>query len=322
MRFHSGNAVIALSLLVAAPGAHAKDEGGAATKAKVHATAHTASDMTSLYYDDNNTQSCGKLNGITMPAYFCSGIIIRAAAPGPGYNSWNPSPEDEQVGGVSFSYIRKDSKFGSFVAGKSSGFTLYPVAGPYVYRGSQRKNVLKVECAFPLDGWTDDRGAPIGCGKPKNEPDGGAAGQMCQQQGITTAQQWMAHFQASTYSNPKLYQCGFDMSLTTNAQPAAAFMQMIAAMKLLGNTAFEDHNELRIAVWDKSWNKQLPIQSFFYVGEQNSQGWTNARTDQKAYYAQTGEFVPVIKIKPPADSTEDFSFHFYADDQAVQPPPQ
>ncbi len=160
----------------------------------------------------------------------------------------------------------------------------------------------------------------MGCGKPTNQSDGGEAGRICQEQGITTAKEWMHHYQNSSYSNPKLYQCGFDVA-TAKYHPAAAFMQMIAAMKLLGDTSFDNHNELRIATWPKDWNKELPIQSFFYMGDKASKAWTNARTDQKAYYTQTGEFVPVIKIDAPATQDDQFTFHFYTDDQAVSIPP-
>ncbi len=249
------------------------------TQARVKDTHHTASDMTELYYNDSNITECGKLTTVELPAYLCSGIIIRVAVPGKGYNSWNPSPADESSGGVSFSYIRKDSKFKGFEIGKASGFTLYPAQG--TYEGPDSKRTLNVECAFPLDGLTQHRGAPIGCGKPFNEPDGGEAGKICQEQGITTAKEWLKHYHESSYKNPKLYQCGFDVA-KAKYHPAAAFMQMIAAMKLLGDTSFDTNNELRLHVWPKEWNKELPIQSFFYMGDKGSTAWTNAQTDQKS----------------------------------------
>ncbi|ANN79973.1 hypothetical protein [Bordetella flabilis] len=90
-------------------------------------------------------------------------------------------------------------------------------------------------------------------------------------------------------------------------------------MQKLGAAGFANHIELRMAVWPESWNAEVPIQSYWYVGADKGQGWTNARKDQVDYYNATGEFVPVIKVKIPATHSEDYSFHYYDDDQAVQP---
>ncbi len=97
-------------------------------------------------------------------------------------------------------------------------------------------------------------------------------------------------------------------------------MQMIGAMKLLGSVSFYEHNELRIQVSGTDWGEKLPIQSFFYIGQDKGKEWAAARADQKAYYDAFKEFVPVIKINPPKSSDEDYRFHYYADDQVVSPP--
>lgn len=316
-----GNAMLALSLLAVTPGVHAQDKAGSdAHRTVSDGSRHTADDMTQLYYDDAHTKDCGTgSKGEKLPAFLCSGIIIRAAVSGSGFYSWNIPQKDVDEDGVSYSYLRKDSKFNGLVKKEGSGYTLYPFMGKYKYPGSGKEHVIVV-CAFPLDGWTDERGKPSGCGEPTNQPDGGKAGRLCQDQHITTASAWYDHYKASTYQNAKLYQCGFDVRPGTK-DAAEAFMQMIDAMKLLGSTSFYEHNELRVQAKHTDWGgKKLPIQSFFYIGEDKGPQWAAARADQKSYYDQFKEFVPVIKINPPSNPSEEFKFHFYDDDQVVTPP--
>ncbi len=126
-------------------------------------------------------------------------------------------------------------------------------------------------------------------------------------------------------------QCGFDVIVGAvqakvsrgNVNPADAFMQIIYAVQKLGAYGFADHIELRIAVWPEDWNAQVPIQSFWYVGIDKGQGWVNARKDQvDGNYNATGELVPPLKakLKVPATQSDNYSFHYYDDDQAVPPP--
>ncbi len=169
---------------------------------------------------------------------------------------------DLKDGGVSFFYIRHDAK--STLLVKENGFSLYPSMGPYKYQGSGQKNSLNVICAFPVDGGTDQRGAPAGCSL--STP--GGTGPMCQGIGIYTADQWMARYAAT--GGAELSQCGFDVSTGApapkvsrgNVNAADAFMQMIYALHKLGAAGFVNHTELRVAVWPEDWNAQLPIQSF------------------------------------------------------------
>jgi hypothetical protein len=267
---------------------------------------HTALDMYHLYHD--TAHDCG---GATRPAFLCSGIIIRATKPGAGYYSWQPSPNSVKSGGVSFSYIRADSKFDSFVHGEANGFTLYPVLGDL--RAPAAKKDLDVLCAFPIDGWTDYR-ADAGCGADQTFPKQSVA---CQSQGIQTADQWIAHYKAAP-SQPYYYECGFDVSDHSKNATAEAFYQNLQAMKLLGSTSFHQQNELRVATWPTTWAKELPIQSFWYVG--GGQALANAQKDQKDYYNVAKEFVPIIQMTVPTSPTQDFDFHFNAKDQAVPIP--
>lgn len=305
---------ILLVLLFVTPWAHAQE---AKTTTGSVAAAHTASDMTELY--KSTPTNCGLGSQAPLPAYLCSGIILRSTTPGDFY-SWTPSPKDERVGGVSFYYIRKDAKSTWFL--EQNGFSLYPATGPYKYKGPVQKNRLNVVCGFPVDGGTDVRGTPAGCALSGS----GTAGPMCQAINIYTADQWITRYQ-QTYG-AMLSQCGFDVGIGVPASasdnkpvdPADGFMQMIYALQKLGATGFANHTELRIAVWPDDWSAQVPIQSFWYMGVYKGPGWANARKDQTDYFNATGEFVPVIKINLPASLSDDFRFTYYDDDQAVPVP--
>ncbi|TGZ35258.1 hypothetical protein EQ875_01537 [Photobacterium damselae subsp. damselae] len=61
-------------------------------------------DLNSRFH--NTVDSC---SGGT-PAYYCSGVLIRATGEGYGYYPWNPSPSATELGSVSFSYLRNDIK--------------------------------------------------------------------------------------------------------------------------------------------------------------------------------------------------------------------
>jgi hypothetical protein len=297
----------------------------------VWADPHTAADMTQLYYDDVHTTDCGSA---TAPAFLCSGLIIRVTSPsGDGaqtYDSWAPPPSaftGVAAGGVSFSYIRHDSKFNKFKSGESNGITLYPLLGQYKYSGPDQKAKLDVLCAFPIDGWTTDRDSK-GCGSDPG--DFATQGKPCQSQGITTAQQWLTHYQETPNGgNANLYQCEFDVSENSPYNDtAAAFTANIQAMALLGSASFNEQNELRIGAWPTTLPaKEFPVQSFFYavtgnVVSSNDQGRKNAQHDQQDYYNQTGEFVPVIQIGVPQSASDDFAFHFITSDQVVPIPPK
>ncbi|ANN79077.1 hypothetical protein [Bordetella flabilis] len=292
------DAAVAASMGLAASAAHAQ---------------HTARDMWHLY--QSTPADCGSS---TRPAFLCSGIVLRVTVPGNGYYSWHPAPLSDQDGGVSFSYIRKDAKFIRFKGNETNGFTLYPLLGDYKYQGPDTKGKLDVLCAFPLDAWTNGRGPVGGCGANPTYP----AGAPCQKQGITTAAQWLAHYQQAQQVGqpPYYYQCGFDVS-DESSNTAPAFAQMLQAMSLLGNASLYEQNEIRIKTWPDNWNTQLPIQSFFYLDTGGSQGLSNAQKDQKDYYTVTkGGFIPIVKITVPQQAGQDYDFHFLPGDQAVPIP--
>ncbi|WP_025109601.1 hypothetical protein [Pseudomonas sp. H1h] len=244
--------------------------------------------------------NCGSAS---MPAFLCSGLVMRATVPSNDYSTWNPSPHSQQSGGVSFSYLRKDAKFQGLAFGQISGFIFYPVlATP---PGKRRIEIL---CAFPIDGWTQLRDKP-GCGAHPYYP---TQSLRCQTIGITTAEQWMQHWYAGGAAPAR--QCSFDVRDNMNHLAADSFYQSIRARAMLGNAWFVQYNELILATWPQSIPKELPIEAFFYLYSPG--GVAAAQHDQRDFYQKSGgQIVPIIQMVLPATPTQDALFAFYPADQ-------
>jgi hypothetical protein len=160
--------------------------------------------LTNRYADTAVT--CG---APSRPAFLCNGVMIRGTSYKAGRHSWDNSPANHTSGGVSFSYLRKDSKYEKLAYGYSNGYIFLPV----YYAGN--KITPEILCAFPLDAGTSAR-ANKGCGAYTGIP-GSAA---CQAQGIYTAAAWYNHFRAS--GSTRAAQCGFDVRDALNDGAATA----------------------------------------------------------------------------------------------------
>lgn len=239
--------------------------------------------------------------GVNSPAFNCSGILLRGTDHSSSYFSWNPSPASVTSGGVSFSYLRTDSKYSNLAYSYSNGFIIYPDDNK-----PNDKITLDVLCSFPIDAATNNR-SDAGCGGYNDQ----SVGIQCQLQGITTADEWYDHYVKYDSSHTK--QCGF--GLTSDYDNIAdAFYQTIKSMSLISTESFNDQNELRIATWSQDIPKELPIQAFFYT---NSAGKADAQADQQDFYNQTGGmFVPIIKLVLPTTTEEEATFTYNADAQS------
>lgn len=251
--------------------------------------------------------NCGTTNN---PAFLCSGILFRGTQASTAYHSWNPSPGSQQRGGVSFSFLRADSKFSRLAYGYTNGL----IFKPYQLVGAGKLNPT-VLCAFPVDAWTDGRTSK-GCGAHTLFP---LVSGPCQSQGITTAPQWVSHFSQPS-NNENAHSCGFDVS-SGGTGHAAHFMAELAARTLIAAESFGQNDELVIAAWSQMENPTpLPIQAFFYLPG----GLAGAQYDQKDYYKHAGAVIPIIAMRLPASAANDASFVYQEQDQAVgetEPPP-
>ncbi|WP_431080956.1 hypothetical protein [Pseudomonas thivervalensis] len=258
--------------------------------------AATASALAARYADTRI--NCGSAS---TPAFLCSGIVFRGTIHSTAYHAWNPSPIAQEKGAVSFSYLRQDSQFRQIDSTYDHGFIFYPVLDMPV-----DKRKIEILCVFPIDGATFDRDNP-GCGAHRSYPQ---QSRRCQSQGITSAEQWLAHTNQPGVVQ-SYYQCSFDVRDQMNDAAADSFHQALRAMQLHNAVAFHSRNELMLATWPPDIAPQLPIQAFYYVGN----GLRFAQYDQQDFYEHSGIWRPIIRIDLPATPAHKASFSFDPRDQ-------
>lgn len=260
--------------------------------------------------------------GAGKPAYLCSGITLRGTSPAPDRFALDPSPASVKSGGVSFSYLRKDTAFWRLAYHYQNGFILY---NKQESPGDVTNN-LKDLCYFPEDAGTGSR-SDAGCGATPTFPDTSGT---CQAQGVTTAEKWLAHFNmAPAGSNIYAHQCGFDIRENGQYDSAASFYQGLLTRNILHKGSLVEQNEIRIASWDtkqQGYPEKFPVMAFFYIftGEDSEKitgsvvkGIDGARYDQFLFYQRTKIWVPVIRITLPQKSPEEAKFEFIDSEQRV-----
>ena len=261
----------------------------------------TARHLTDRYH--NTVSNCGTSSAA---AFLCSGVILRGTSGvSTEYHSWNPSPASIKSGGISFSYLRADSKYEKLAYGYNNGFIFYPKE--YVPDGKINVPVL---CSFPINASTSARPNKQGCDFHTSFPNNS---QECQSQGITTASQWMSHYTSITI-NRQIHQCGFNVRSGLTSQ-ADAFNASLQSMALNATESFSTQNELRLATWDQDIGNSLPMEAFFYLED----GLADAQFEQKDFYEVTGIIIPIIFITLPTSPNLDATFVYREADQIEIP---
>ncbi|GEM_PF-704366 len=260
----------------------------------------------------NTAINCG---AASAPAFLCSGVILRTTTVSSAFDPWDHSPFSRLTDAVSFSYLRKDSKFGRAPWGVANGYILYPML--QTPEGKIRPQVI---CFFPLDGATFYRNAAkqYGCRDSIVTHPYPNVSRPCRELGITTAEQWLARFRdPAGRARPNAYACSFMVSDGLNAEATTAFNQALRVRSaLIPDYAFQEHNELRIKAWPERQPAPLPIMAFFYL----EGGLANARIDQRKYFDRTqGQVVPIIKLTLPPTRQQDATFQYLQSDQVVTP---
>lgn len=253
----------------------------------------------------NISTDCGSSS---RPAFLCSGVLIRGTdAYSSSFHSWDPSPSSQTSGGVSFSYLRKDSKFSKLAYGYNNGFIFYP----YFNAPEGKDTNIDIMCSFPIDAASENRGDK-GCGSSAAYPQ--ASGN-CQAQGIYTAAQWYEHYQQG--NNDHQYQCSFETSDNSVYNTADGFYQTLLSMALIGAPSFNEQNELRLATWAQGMQNTLPMEAFFYIS--GTSGLSSAQSNQQDFYNNTSGhiLIPVIEMKMPASQSEDVQFIYNESDQTI-----
>lgn len=291
---------LALSLLFACTSRHeepatplpANDEQLSTLSVAANNGAAVAAALNTRYAQ--TSRNC--FNSETAPSFLCSGIIIRGTTYGDNFNVWDPSPSSVSKGFVAFSYMRTDARFPALYSHSNNGYIVRPVANALP---GQIK--LQYTCFFPIDGATEWR-ADKGCGQHSLH---GAISRHCSQQGITTADQFVAHYMANTPVREQK-QCSFDVRDSSPYKTAVLFREAVAAMPRIPKNGVNDENELVAGVWAKQAAANMPIEAFFYT---NANGLVQAKKNQSSYFDKSaGKIVPIVKLTIGAGQAASFSF--------------
>ncbi|WP_434561860.1 hypothetical protein [Pseudomonas sp. Z4-20] len=207
------------------------------------------------------------------PAYFCSGVLVSGLASGFTVKFWEHGPTADALGARDFSYLRRD--LGIRTLTQPSGM----VFSDSVTAISQGKS-LDVLCAYPLVSTNRDK---YGCGAGGSEGDPGS----CAAQGVNDAPGWLAHFQQQ--GQQPAAQCSLSSRI------AAQFRASLLAHEQLGGSWVAQPNQVQVRNWDPQAPTQVPVQALFY-DVHGDKGLRVAQSDQKDYYAATGQWLPILRL--------------------------
>lgn len=267
-----------------------------------HSTA--VADLERWYGD--TVDDCG---GVGMPAYQCSGILLRATRTAAGFQPWEPSDQQTAKGSIAFSWLRQDDGFGR-PYGRQNGFILYP--NHEVPHG--QLGTLQILCSFPITASTNSRPTLQGCGPMAAHV---YTTDTCQRLGVTTAAQWL-----DRYAGAKEYQvCGWDLRHVRAEESARWFKLAAEAHQGLPDARWSINNEVLVSAWPKGSGGRLPLHSFFRV-QGAREALVKAQHDQIQYFQRHGRVIPIVQLAFPASKQERMSFSYDVHDQAVGQPTQ
>jgi hypothetical protein len=245
------------------------------------------------YAKQLNTRYADVLNRCDdqMPAYHCSGVIVRGVADG-NFDPWNPSSSAARLGAQSFSFVRADANMKqTFVA---SGYVLSTPS-----EAIKQNKPLHYLCVYPYNAGTSNM-TPLGKGcnaAATTQPLPGDDLSTCAGKNATTVEAWLAY----TKNNA---QCSLSV------QDPAQFMTLLGVRAASpANTA---HNEFLIETWRQDMPAELPLQGFFYTAQN---ALSAARNFQTKFKARTGEWLPVLRL----DLNQSAPFAYDHGDQSTLP---
>ncbi|SPO55067.1 conserved protein of unknown function [Pseudomonas sp. JV551A1] len=248
---------------------------------------------------ENTSADCG---GPDKPAHLCSGILLRATDTNPAFYPWDPSPGAIRLGGVSFSWLRRDQTF-SRTWENWNGFVFYP--NQAIPDGKIK--TIKVLCTFPINANTWERPTLQGCGAMPDEPDTDT----CQSLGIDSASHWLEKY-GRTATLSKV--CGWDVR-DGSGDTAAWFKMSLDAHQGLTGLARETFNELMLSTWNTGEGADLPLHSFFYPAR-SLESRAKARVDQARYREAYKITLPLIRMAFPVLAQDTTVISFLESDQA------
>jgi hypothetical protein len=273
--------------------------------------AEVADQLNTLY--GREFPNCNKSD--SQPAFLCSGVTLRVTNRDPEgkYKVWDPSPISIKSGGVSFSYLRKDANFGLLGWGGNNGYIIYPI-----FEAPADKIDLDYLCAYPEDAWTWHRSETAPCATAPQYP---VYSRLCQDAGITTAEQWLAIWNLQPNDQAGLRQCSFDVRDERNTLAGPAFYQSLRGKTLLGPVGFKTHNEVVIKTWASGRPDTFPIMAFFFIAGGDNAGLASARYNQQDFYNSTNPkiVIPIIRLTLATNLSGSARFDYVASDQVITP---
>lgn len=291
-------------LLVSSQYIHAKAPVfHSASIAEIISAGHDPAIQLNEWYN-NKTPDCGDKN---KPAYQCSGIMIRNTSNENGFNAWDPSPQSEISGGISFSWIRTDFSFYRPYVNTHHGYILYP-------QSEVNETLLepRVLCGFPYDADTWKRN-PV-CGKHRTDKTGVSA--PCETLNVNDEMSWLSNFLDG--GNKRLLQCGFNFEegQSNRANRLKALIRVHFFLEQSNSELRGRNNEFIIQAWPKGIGEKLPIHSFYYDAARE-ETLKYAQRDQLKYYNLYGKIIPIVAMKSPKDMFDHNFFTYSKSDQKI-----
>ncbi|MGH8380820.1 hypothetical protein [Pseudomonas sp.] len=216
-------------------------------------------------------------------AFNCNGVLLRTTDVG-NFHAWDPSPNSLARNGVSFSFLRTDTRVSTTY--KVQGFIVRPQAYPVT-------QPMALRCVYPHDAHTGAL-ADMCTSRPS-----------CASLNITTAQAWKSNYQGNSISS-----CYFS--------PNPVEFQLSNAIRGAGGFSPDyGWNELMMAAWRPGTGAGLPLEAFIYGGvtARPGQGLPGAQAFQLDYYQTTQRYLPILRVQPGAPVAQVFSYN--PDDQQV-----
>lgn len=240
----------------------------------------------------SNVVQC--LNG--LPAYYCSGITLRAVDYSAFFKFWDYGSKATTLGSVVFTYIRADIGSTTLNGNRKSGFILKDQTSALA-----EGKALNLRCIFPFPTESLDVRADHGCGFAPKAVQLDADLANCAKLVVPaiTAAAWLKNFQEHS-SLPK-NQC----SLSTMV--AGQFKASLEAHGLVDATWAAKPMEVLVETWDKSKPEKLPIEAVFYEASAPAK-LVDAQKFQREYYLATSLYVPIVKLSLAATDKNVFSF--------------
>lgn len=219
------------------------------------------------------------------PAYYCSGVIVRAVEHSDAHLFWTHSPAATELRSVTFSYLRAD--LGITGLTYQTGFIFSDQDTALAEHKAQ-----KLRCIYPfMAGTQNTHRSQDGCGFANTAPQPEQPDDQsnCHTLSVpaVTASAWLNNYRA--HGNVGSNQC----SLSTRV--ASEFAASLMAHEGVNDYHATVPNELLVATWNEDAPQNLPIVGFFYDARAPAL-YAQAQKLQGDYQRQTGRLLPVVRL--------------------------